>query len=343
MLSVGVMGAGAIGCWVGGRLAARGHAVTLVGRARFRDEVAGRGLSLTEIDGAEARVPASAITCATEPSALAASDVVLVAVKSAQTREAGEALAAVLPDRALVVSLQNGVRNAGVLREVLPGKVVLGGIVGFNVRWLGEGALRRATSGPLVIEGSDDPRARALVDALSAAGFDASLSRDFRGQQWAKLVMNLNNAVSALSDRPTRELVFSPGYRRVLVAVVKEALSVMRAAGVRPARLGAIPVQLFPAVLSLPTPLLRVVARAQLKIDPEARSSMWEDLSRGRRTEIDELNGEIVRLAEEAGVPAPLNSRVVTLVREAEARGEGSPRMSAAALAEALVAGAPAT
>ncbi|RYE89431.1 MAG: 2-dehydropantoate 2-reductase, partial [Myxococcales bacterium] len=146
----------------------------------------------------------------------------------------------------------------------------------------------------------------------------------------------LNNAVSALTDAPTRDLVFEPRYRRILAALIGEALDVMRAAGVRPARLGAIPPALLPVVLGLPTPLLRVVARAQLRIDPQARSSMWEDLMRGRLTEVDFLNGEIVRLAEKAGVPAPCNRRITALVHEAEFRGPGSPRMPAERLWDEL-------
>jgi 2-dehydropantoate 2-reductase len=335
-VKIGVMGAGAIGCWIGGRLAAAGADVVLVGRERACAEIAAHGLTLTELDGAATHVAAADVTCATDASALAGCAVVLVAVKSAQTREAAASVGAAAGDGAVVVSLQNGVRNADVIREELPRGDVLGGIVGFNVRSLGEGAFRRATSGPLVVEASPDPRVAELAGLLRAARFDLELAGDIRALQWAKLIMNLNNAVSALSDRPTRELLFTPGYRRVLRALMKESIDVLSAAGISPGRLGPLPVKVFPLVLSLPTPLLRVVARAQLKIDPEARSSMWEDISRGRPTEVDELNGEIVRLAEGCGARAPLNARIVTLVHEAEARGEGSPRLGPAELSSAI-------
>jgi 2-dehydropantoate 2-reductase len=101
----------------------------------------------------------------------------------------------------------------------------------------------------------------------------------------------------------------------------------MRAAGIEPARLGPIPVRFFPLILSLPTPILRVIARAQLKIDPEARSSMWEDLEKRRATEVDYLNGEVVRLAAKHGAKAPLNERIVALVHEVEAAKNGSPQL----------------
>jgi 2-dehydropantoate 2-reductase len=187
-----------------------------------------------------------------------------------------------------------------------------------------------------VIEAMEHARTARLGDALRRAGFAVRLTDDIAPLQWAKLTMNLNNAVSALSDAPTREIVFDPGYRRVLGAIIREAITVMRAAGIRPGRLGAIPVTWFPFVVHMPTALLKVVSRAQLKIDPEARSSMWEDLARGRLTEVEYLNGEIVRLAESRGIDAPLNRRIVELVHEAERAGRGSPRMSADAMRAAL-------
>jgi 2-dehydropantoate 2-reductase len=222
--------------------------------------------------------------------------------------------------------------NATELRARLKDKIVLGGIVGFNVVSRGPGTFRRATSGPLVIETSSDARVVALSGALSKAGFEVELAADIRAHQWSKLVMNLNNALSAVSDVPTLTLLFDAGYRAIVRAIIVEALSVLRAAGVRTARLGPLPVGWFPFVLALPTALLRLALRAQLEIDPDARSSMWEDLVRGRPTEVDHLNGEIVRLAASCGASAPLNQRIVEIVHEAERRAQGSPKLSAEAL-----------
>jgi len=142
--------------------------------------------------------------------------------------------------------------------------------------------------------------------------------------------------VSALSDAPTREIVLTAGYRKCVAAIVGEALGVMRAASIRPKRIGPLPVAVFPLALRLPTPLIRVVARAQLRIDPEARSSMWEDLSRGKKTEVDFLNGEIVRLARTVGRDAPINARVVALVHQVEESGRVSPKMSPSELWSSL-------
>jgi 2-dehydropantoate 2-reductase len=272
--------------------------------------------------------------------------VILLCVKSAQTEEAGRTLSPIVGKNAVIVSMQNGVGNAGVLRKAMPGAIVLGGIVGFNVVSKAAGAYQRGTTGPLVIELPGEAGAVVRVDALATAlrhgGFEVELPADIRPKQWSKLIMNLNNAVSALSGAPTPDLIFKPGYRRVVRAIIGEALNVLAAAKIRPARLGAIPVGLFPTMLSLPTPVLRVVARAQLKMDPEARSSMWEDLTRGRATEVDYLNGEIVSLAGSSGVQAPLNARIVTMVHAAEKEKKGSPGLSPEALWSALTASSPA-
>ncbi len=340
------MGAGAIGCYVGGCLAAGGADVVFVGRERAKKELEACGLVLGALDGGSGRVVAKErIAFSTEASALAGCDVVLCCVKSAQSAEAAGALARVLAKGTLVVSMQNGVRNADVLRAGLPEQIVLGGIVGFNVVSKGDGSFRRATSGPLVIErpkkgdgDGHDARLDVLVAALAAAGFEVEVVAAIRPLQWSKLIMNLNNAVGALSDRPTPDLLFIEGYRRILRAVMAEAIGVLRAAKEPTARLGPVPIGLFPFLLRLPTPLLRVVASAQVKIDPEARSSMWEDLTRGRPTEVDHLNGEIVRLAESCGAKAPLNARMVEIVHDAEKRAAGSPKLDADVLWSALTA-----
>ena len=336
-LRIGVLGAGAIGCFVGGRLAANGADVVLVGRDRLKEELVASDLTLTDLEGAPVVVAKENVKVTTSVEDLADRDVVLVCVKSLQTAEVAAKLAHVLGDRsAIVVSLQNGVRNADVIRAHVSKQIVLGAIVGFNVVGASNGVFRRTTSGALLVEAHEDPRVTDLARALRAAGFDVDLTRDFRAQQWTKLVSNVNNAVGALSDVPTRDLIFTPGYRRIMRVIIAEAIDAMRAAGIRPAKQGPIPVGLFPLLLRLPTPILRVALRAQLKVDPEARSSMWQDLALGRATEVDDLNGEIVRLAEAHGARAPINRRIVELVHEVEAKKAGSTKMSAEALWRAL-------
>lgn len=333
-LRLGVFGAGSIGCYVGGRvLAADAADVVLVGRPRLRDQLAADGLTVQDFDGPRATVVPARLTVATDAAALGDCDVILCCVKSQHTESAARELAGVVRPDAVVVSLQNGVRNPDVLRAALPGRRVLASIVTWNVIAV-DGGYRRATSGPLVIETAPP----ALVAALRTGGVPVEERADLAPEQWTKLLVNLNNAVSALSDASTATLLLSPGYRKVIAALVREGLDVVRAAGVRPAKWNGVPLALMPRVLRLPTALVRVITRAQLKVDPAARSSMWQDLDARRPTEVDYLNGEIVRVAAQCGRTAPLNQRVVQLIRAAEVAGVGSPRLDADALWRAMTA-----
>lgn len=310
---IAVFGAGAIGCWVGGKLAAGGADVTLVGRARLMDELA-NGLTVSELDGATRTVR---VTATTDPTAAASAAVTLVTVKSAQTAEAGATLAAILPADAVVVSLQNGVRNADVLRAALPGRRVLAGMVPWNVVRRDRGAYHRGTTGTLMVEAS--PAADPLVAAAAAAQLPLELRADITAVQWTKLVMNLNNAINALAGVPLATELAQRDYRRVLAAAMREALRACAAAHQPLAKLAPVPPRWVPRILELPDALFRVIARQMLAVDPHARSSMQDDLAAGRPTEIDYLQGEITALATRVGTTAPVNAALVALVRAAEA------------------------
>jgi 2-dehydropantoate 2-reductase len=323
-MKIGVMGAGAIGCYVGGRLAAAGVDVTLVGRASLGEEIAKHGLRLTDYRGFD-RVVRPAFT--TEVARLAKHDVVLVTVKGGDTASVAEALAPVLLDGTRVISFQNGVRNPDILRAALPGRRVLAGMVPFNVLRREGGHFHQGTSGTLALERADGAD---VVEALRLAGLPTEAYDDMRGVLWGKLLVNLNNSVNALADIPIKEMLAQRDYRRVMAACIREGLDAVEKAGIRPKLDVALPPRLVPAVLTMPNAIFSLIARPLLTVDPQARSSMWDDLARGRKTEIDALNGEIVRLAAEVGTKAPVNAAIVALVREAE--GRGSPGLSAADL-----------
>lgn len=344
-MKIGVVGAGAIGCWVGGRLAAANEDVVFLGRERTKHDLEENGLTLLDpaAGGAPVKIAETDVRVVLDPKELAGRDVVLVCVKSAQTADVAKDLARVFEgERVLVASMQNGVRNADTLREHLVDHVVLGGIVEFNVVAKDGGEYRRTTTGSLVFEHTGDPRLGELMAALGRAGIAHVVAKDIRSIQWSKLMMNVNNAVGALTDVPTQRLVFEEPYRRIVRALIEESLRVLGHAGVKPARLGPLPPKLFPYLLRLPTPIVKVLSRVQVSIDPEARSSMWDDITRGRLTEVDFLNGEIVRLARESGTDAPLNAEIVRLVHEAERAAKGSPKLSARQLWRALAESTPA-
>jgi 2-dehydropantoate 2-reductase len=154
-----------------------------------------------------------------------------------------------------------------------------------------------------------------VAAALTLAGIATAVRRDIDAVQWGKLILNLNNAVNALSDLPLKRQLADRQWRLVLAASIREAVAVLRAARIHPATLGKAPPRLLPAILELPDWLFVRVAASMLKIDDAARSSMAEDLEQGREPEIEELNGEIVRLAERSGMAAPVNHAIIAEVR----------------------------
>jgi 2-dehydropantoate 2-reductase len=333
-LRVGIFGAGAIGTFVGGRLAASGVDVTLVGRARVLDPIAREGLTIEDLESATRTVAPGALRCATDASALGGCDVVVVTTKAAGTRDAAIAIRDATPRSVPVVSVQNGVEGPATLRDVLGAERAFGGMIAYNVVFREPTRLRRATSGPLVIERGPGAVAR-LVDACRAAGLTTLDSPEIERVLWSKLLFNLNNALNALSGLPLRTQLRDRGYRRLMATMMREGIAVMKAQGIRPMRFGTLSPAIASRVLTVPDWIFERAAAAMLKIDPEARSSMAEDLAQRRPTEIDALNGVVVRRGREHGVPTPLNERVVEAVRAAEKANVGSPRLTASDIATA--------
>ncbi len=310
-----VLGAGAIGCYVGGRLAAAGERVTLVGRPRVIDPIAANGLLLTDLDGFKAQVRPEQISLA--PSLATAwkdgvQTVILLCVKGGATQSAAAEIAAVCPAGTTVISLQNGVENLARISRTAPQMQALAGMVPYNVVLPGPGRVHRATAGVLQIARS--ALTEQILPRMLAAGLPAMLRDDMVAVQWGKLLLNLNNPVNALSDQPLREQLMNRDYRRVLAAMQLEALAALRAAGIVPAKVAAAPPKLLPSILQLPDWLFKRVAAGLLKIDASARSSMWDDLQRGRTTEIDDLCGAVVRLGARHGVPTPCNAAMQALI-----------------------------
>lgn len=317
-----VAGAGAVGCYVGGVLAQAGGKVSFIGRPRVAETLRAHGLKVSDLDGRDARVPPERFTAAASvaevPLTAGEPLLVLLSVKGGATSETARELAAALPAGTPVLSLQNGVENVERIRAAAPGLTALAGMVPFNVVQPVPGQVRRATSGLLWAQEHEATRA-AQAD-FARAGLPLRLEADMRAVQWGKLLLNLNNPVNALSDLPLREELQQRDYRRVLAALIGEALDGLKAASIAPAKVAASPPGLLPTILRLPDWAFRIVAARMLKIDPQARSSMWDDVQAGKTTEIDDLCGAVMRLCAAHAVPTPVNTKVRELV-EIQVRG----------------------
>ena len=295
-MKIAVMGAGAVGCYYGGLLARAGHAVTLIGRPIHVEAIRRNGLRLQTAD-ADLHLPLAA---STEPAAVCDAEIVLCCVKTADTASAAAAMAPFLSPDAVIVSLQNGIENPDLLRAQLR-QDVLPAAVYVATEMAGDGHVRHHGAGQLVI--GQSPRSHEVADLFIAAGIPVELSDNIQGVLWTKLIVNCAyNALSAITALPYGQLVQHAGVEQVLCDIVDECLAVAAKAGITPVGDVREGVQRIPRIM------------------PNQTSSTAQDLKRGRKSEIDHLNGCIVHKGEELGVPVPVNRVLHTLVRLFEER-----------------------
>ena len=327
---IAIYGAGMIGNYLGGRLHAHAH-VRFIARPRVAATLRHHGLTTSDLRGHRQYVAPDALDVHTDPEAAGDAELVLVTVKSAATTEVARELSEVLTPNTPVISFQNGVHNADELRALLPDHRIVAGMVPFNVTQPEPGHFHQGSSGDLMAERSAclEP----FLHVFAAGELPIQLRDDIQAVLWAKLLINLNNPLNALSGLPLRDELAQRSWRRCLALLQREGLQVLKVAGIRPAKLTALPAHWLPSVLNLPDALFQRMAARMLAIDPLARSSTWEDLQTGRRTEVDYINGEIVQLAASKGLRAPANAHIVALIREAE---RSYVRQDAQALLNAL-------
>ncbi len=292
---IAVMGAGAVGSYFGGMLARAGTPVTLIGRRAHVEAIAREGLFIDSMNFQE-RV---AVAASTQVEAARGADLVLFCVKTLDTGTATRALAPHLAPGAIVLSLQNGVDNAERIRaaagiEAWPAAVYVAAAIPEP------GRVKHSGRGDLVIgnkHGRD--KAEGIAQLFSRAGVPCRVSDNIEGELWSKLVWNCaGNAITALGRVTYGQVAQNEAARQIMAAAVGEVMAVARAAGVQ-----LPPADLIGSGLKLAQAL------------GSATSSTAQDISRGKRTEIDALNGYVVRRGAELGVPTPVNHTLFALVK----------------------------
>jgi 2-dehydropantoate 2-reductase len=306
---VAVFGAGAVGCVYGGMLARAGHEVTLIGRPAHVEAIRRAGLHFEGLQFDEhIRVAAS-----TAPEAVRGASLVLFCVKSTDTAQGAAQIAPFLEPGSVVLNLQNGVDNAERIQAAVR-QPVIPAVVYVATEMAGPGHLKHHGRGELVIGAPDGKPSAALAGLLAdvqrwfaAAGVQVTISDNVAGELWAKLVVNCAyNAISAISQLPYGEMIRGAGVKEVMRDVVAETLAVAKASGVRTA------------------PELVDNVHRIAEWMPTQYSSTAQDLQRGRPTEIDHLNGYVVKRGDALGIPVPANRVLWALVRLIESKGRRS-------------------
>ena len=298
---VAVIGAGAVGGYFGGMLARAGARVTLIGRQAMVEAVQKSGLQMDTVQFRETVHPEAS----TEITAAAGAEVVLFCVKTTDTESTAKSLAQHISPGAIVVSLQNGVNNAEEIRaasgiEALPAVVYVAAAMSppGHVKHLGRGDL---------VVGPRNERTERITNLFANAKVPCRISENIEGELWTKLIWNCAlNAISALGHATYGEIFASADARRVIEKLVDEVLAVVRAKGIHPPGLEDPKAALAGA--------LKIAEQMS-----ETRSSTAQDMARGKRTEIDSLNGYVARLGGQLGVATPVNHALYTLVKLQEA------------------------
>jgi 2-dehydropantoate 2-reductase len=294
---VAVVGAGAVGGYFGGMLARAGVPVVMIGRPAFSEVVQRDGLRINSVQFQETVHPEAS----TELTAAAGADVVLFCVKTTDTVSAAKKLAGILPGDSLVVSMQNGVNNAEEIHNA-SGIDALPAVVYVAASVPSPGVIKHLGRGDIVV-GPPSERTERVAQLFGEAKIPCRISENIEGELWTKLVWNCAlNAVSALGQVTYGEIISSTDARKLIEAAVYETLSVARAKGIHPA--------------GLEDP--KVAIAGSYKIAEQmsgTRSSTAQDLSRGKHTEIDSLNGYVARVGAQLGVPTPVNHALYTLIK----------------------------
>jgi 2-dehydropantoate 2-reductase len=323
-----IAGAGSIGCFIGGLLAVAGHHVTLLARPRIVADIQTHGLTLTDFSGLNQRVAPNQLSLTTTPDCLKTADLILVTVKTGATAEIARQIAHHAPAQTPIISLQNGLHACETLRAALPSRDIRAAMVPFNVVPQGQGAYHRATSGNIILQSGPQN----LATQLTTPNLAISETDDITATQWGKLLLNLGNALNALSGQTLQQQLLDRDWRHLIADQMAEALTVLKTAQIPIKSTTPLPAWMGPHILRLPTPLFRKIAAQMLTIDPTARTSMAYDLMANRPTEIDSLQGAIIALGQTHAIPTPICTRVAHAIRTAEAAADGQPNLSPAGL-----------
>jgi len=295
-MKIAVMGAGAVGCYYGGMLARAGREVVLIGRPQHVEAIRRDGLFMDTQTFSE-HVP---VGTSLDAGGVRGAQLVLCCVKSTDTANAAAEMAPHLAPEAIVLSLQNGYDNAARLQAQL-GREVHPAVVYVATEMAGPGHLKHHGRGELVI--GPFARSAEVAAEFAAAGVPVQISDNVTGALWAKLIINcVYNALSAITQMPYGRLVEGEGVAAMMEDIVAECLAVAQADGVE------VPGDIRAAVAGISRSMATQI------------SSTAHDVARGRKSEIDHINGYVLRRGEALGIATPVNRVLHALVKLLESR-----------------------
>lgn len=306
-MKIAILGAGALGCAIGAALTEAGHETWLLNRSAAHVEAMRRDGLRVDDDGGSRQIPVRATTLAAEAAEAGVADLVVVLVKSFHTEAAMRGALDLVGPQTLVLSLQNGLGHEDVLasivgrERVLAGKTYVGGVL------RGPGHIQSGVAGKATYIGELDgcltPRVRAIAEAFNAAGLATTVSDNIVGTMWDKLLVNVaTGALTGVTGLTYGQLYDEPLLKATALAAVAEAIATAQAAGVK---------------LSMTDPEQAWMLAAE-GLPTAFKTSMLQSLEKGSITEIDFINGSVVRWGQQYGVPTPVNATLVACIKGIE-------------------------
>ncbi|EED30507.1 2-dehydropantoate 2-reductase [gamma proteobacterium NOR5-3] len=334
-----IFGAGLIGGYLAGAMIDKGLDVRIVARPSVQKKLA-NGLQLTDYQEHAAFIQHVSFVnegALQDSSGAHHCDYLWLTVKCTAVESALEELSALVGPDTVIFCVQNGLGSDQAVKQKFPHNTVTRAMVVFNVAEPAAGHLHRGSEGVLWIEElADCPEiTRNLVSQINSALLPTKSCDHMQALLWAKLQLNLANAVNALADIPVKQMLEDRNYRRVIALLMRELLAVCKTKNIRLPAVANLPGRLIPTFIALPDFLFKRLGQKMIAIDPTVRASMWWDLSADKITEVDYLNGAVVREGEALGLHSPANERLVAMIHAAE-RGELARGISGRELADAL-------
>jgi 2-dehydropantoate 2-reductase len=298
-MRIAVVGAGGVGGYFGGRLAAAGADVAFLARGAHLEAMRTRGLRITSPKG---DLHLSRVTAESDPAAIGRADIVFFAVKLYDTESALALLPPLVGPKTMVIGFQNGVETVASLTRAVGAAHTAGGVSYVSAVIAEPGVIKHTAMDHLIFgmpDGSRSAALDALLELCKPAGFQSTLSPDITVEIWTKFVrLSVFSGMTAVTRGPIGPIVNDPDLLEMLKAAVRETLAVAHAKGVN--------------VISS---IDEDVARAYKALPPQAKASMLEDLERGRRIELPWLSGAVVRIGREVGVPTPIHGFITTVLK----------------------------
>jgi len=310
-----VIGLGAVGTIVGGILKKSERDVVFIGKPNQVDIINKNGIKINGLNGL---IHIKNPKTSSDFSILKDVDFIIICVKSYDTRKLASQIKTYIKKSAIILSLQNGINNSNIISKTTGNKTI-SGIVLFNALYVKPGESELTIRGGLLIEDekSSSEGVQGLIESFNLVGLSSISAENIKGYQWSKLIVNLQNAVTALTGQSIKDSIINTDTRSILIATMNEGMNVLKKSNISINSLPDMDPKKMINRLSFYNSIILRIGSKLLRLQ-NARTSMWQSISRGKQTEINFINGEIVSLAKKNKLRAPINEKLVKLIKEAE-------------------------